>query len=168
MDQLETLKYGQGNSGLNVYIEGEVAFVGNPFTLEGPDGSHLIDWGTSDLNARMEQYIQDRPGGTALHTFFWHSRTGKWFYIGAHIWTPVGLTWEVWRTLSERSQEFVANRLRMRGGEVETEAQIIAQLDSNRLEQIVIELSSVGQRETSEAFLREYGLSPRRRHPRLS
>jgi hypothetical protein len=47
-----------------------MAFVYDPFSMDGPGESLLMDWGTPDTNETVHAYIiKKRPRDRILHTF---------------------------------------------------------------------------------------------------
>ena len=51
-------------------IVNNMAFVHDPFSMDGPNESLLMDWGTPDANEKVRAYIVRKcPRDRVLHTF---------------------------------------------------------------------------------------------------
>jgi hypothetical protein len=54
----------------HVQIVDDMAFVHDPFSMDGPGESLLMDWGTPGANEKVREYIvRKRPRDRVLHTF---------------------------------------------------------------------------------------------------
>ncbi|KAF8842715.1 hypothetical protein BDN67DRAFT_898720 [Paxillus ammoniavirescens] len=147
-----------------VQIIQDMAFVYEPFAMDGSFASVILDWGSPTTNQVIRQYIQDRlPSNRVFHTFTLPAKkTGatSWYYIGAQIWT---LTphFPIWRAMSEKAKRSVVVRLKRRCKGSYSEDELRQMMDDGHLEQFCVEVSSRLLKDTSEAFAQRLGYSKR-------
>jgi hypothetical protein len=54
----------------HLQIVNNMAFVHDPFSMDGPGESLLMDWGTPGANEKVREYVvRERPKDRVLHTF---------------------------------------------------------------------------------------------------
>lgn len=129
-----------------------MAFVHDPFSMDGPGESLLMDWGTPDANETVRAYIvKKRPRDRVLHTFTFPLKRGIWYYIGAHRWNVRDL-FEVWPTLDDRAKEVVTGKLQRRCNRGLSQQEVAEMIQVGRLQQFCIEVSSLSLKDLSRAF----------------
>ncbi|KIL00054.1 hypothetical protein PAXRUDRAFT_822073 [Paxillus rubicundulus Ve08.2h10] len=134
-----------------------MAFVYEPFAMDGSFTSVILDWGSPADNQSARQYIQSSiPSDRVLHTFTLPAKKDKtgatcWYYIGAHTWT---LTphFPIWRSMNKKAKRSVIVGLRRRCKGNYSEDELCQMMDDGRLEQFCVEVSSRLLKDTSEAF----------------
>lgn len=148
---LESL--GQANEHcFHLQIVDNMAFIHDPFSMDGPSESLLMDWGTPDANEIVHAYIvKKRPRDRVLHTFTFPVKRGVWYYIGAHKWNVKDL-FEVWPTLGDRAKEVVTGKLQRRCNRRLSQQEITEMIQDGRLQQFCIEVSSRSLKDLSRAF----------------
>lgn len=133
-------------------IVDNMAFVHDPFSMDGPGESLLMDWGTPDANETVHAYIvKKRPRDRVLHTFTFPVKRGVWYYIGAHKWNVKDL-FEVWPTLGDRAKEVVTGKLQRRCNRRLSQEDIVEMIQDGRLQQFCIEVSSQSLKDFSRGF----------------
>ncbi|KIJ20316.1 hypothetical protein PAXINDRAFT_7564 [Paxillus involutus ATCC 200175] len=145
-----------------VQIIRDMAFVYEPFAMDGTFTSVILDWGPPTVNQVIRQYIQDNlPSNHVFHTFTLPAKKDKtgascWYYIGAHVWT---LTphFPIWGSMSEKAKRSVVVRLKRRSKGSYSEDELQQMIDDGRLEQFCVEVSSRLLKDTSEAFAQRLG-----------
>ncbi|KAG2156245.1 hypothetical protein DEU56DRAFT_226206 [Suillus clintonianus] len=129
-----------------------MAFVYDPFSMDGPGESLLMDWGTPDANEAVRAYIvKKRPRDRVLHTFTFPAKRGVWYYIGAHAWNVKDL-FEVWPTLGDRPKEVVTGKLQRRCNRRHSQQEIGSMIQDGRLQQFCVEVSSRSLNALSREF----------------
>ncbi|KAG0709821.1 hypothetical protein DFH29DRAFT_885932 [Suillus ampliporus] len=133
-------------------IVDNMAFVYDPFSMDGPGESLLMDWGTPDGNETVRAYVvKKRPGDRVLHTFTFPVKRGVWYYIGAHAWNVKDL-FEVWPTLNDRAKDVVTAKLRRRCNRRHTQQELAEMIQDGRLQQFCVEVSSRSLKTLSREF----------------
>lgn len=136
----------------HLQIVDNMAFVYDPFSMDGPGESLLMDWGTPDANEIVHAYIvKRRPRDRVLHTFTFPVKRGVWYYIGAHKWNVKDL-FEVWPTLGDRAKEVVTGKLQRRCNRRFSQQEIVEMIQDGRLQQFCIEVSSRSLKDLSRGF----------------
>lgn len=138
-----------------VQIVDNMAFVYEPFTMDCPSASLLLDWGTQSDNLSAAEYIinnlSTRP---FFHTFILSAKKDIWYYIGAHTWTLTRL-FPVWSVMNDQSKRKVVNRLWTHNHQKHAKQDIHQMLDDGRLVQFCVEVSSATLTPVSEAFAKK-------------
>ncbi|KAF9247366.1 hypothetical protein BU15DRAFT_70179 [Melanogaster broomeanus] len=145
-----------------VQIIRDMAFVYEPFAMDGTNTSVILDWGSPTDNLLTANYIQSNlPRNCVFHTFTLPAKkdmTGEtsWYYIGAHTWT---LTphFPIWPSMSEKTKKSVILRLKKRCKGQYSEDELRQMLEDGRLEQFCVEVASRLLKDTSEAFAERLG-----------
>lgn len=133
-------------------IVDNMAFVHDPFSMDGPGESLLMDWGIPDANETVHTYIvKKRPRDRVLHTFTFPVKRGVWYYIGAHKWNVKDL-FDVWPTLGDRAKEVVTGKLQRRCNRSLSQQEIAEMIQDGRLQQFCVEVSSRSLKDLSRAF----------------
>ncbi|KAH7931189.1 hypothetical protein BV22DRAFT_1136191 [Leucogyrophana mollusca] len=141
-----------------VQIVDDIAFVYDPFAMDGPTKSMLMDWGTKDVNAVTVKYIAERrPANSVLHTFTLPLKKNAWYYIGAHSWNIVEDFWSIWPTLGNKSRDVVIAKLRNRCNHMMSRDELAQMMEDGRLEQLCVEISSRSLKSESRAFAFKLG-----------
>lgn len=136
----------------HLQIINNMAFVHDPFSMDGPGESLLMDWGTPNANEAVHAYIiKKRPRDRILHTFTFPVKRGVWYYIGAHKWNVKDL-FEVWPTLGDRAKQVVTGKLQRRCNRGLSQQEIGEMIQDGQLQQFCIEVSSRSLKELSRAF----------------
>lgn len=136
----------------HLQIINNMAFVHDPFSMDGPGESLLMDWGTPDANETVHAYIvKKRPRDRILHTFTFPVKRGVWYYIGAHKWNVKDL-FEVWPTLGDRAKQVVTGKLQRRCNRGLSQQEIGEMIQDGQLQQFCIEVSSRSLKDISRAF----------------
>ncbi|OAX44473.1 hypothetical protein K503DRAFT_764895 [Rhizopogon vinicolor AM-OR11-026] len=129
-----------------------MAFVHDPFSMDGPGESLLMDWGTLSANEKVREYIvRTRPKDRVLHTFTYPVKRGVWYYIGAHAWNMKDL-FQVWPTLGDKAKEVVTAKLRRRCNRRHSQQDIAEMIQDGRLQQFCIEVNSRSLETLSQEF----------------
>ncbi|KAH7914435.1 hypothetical protein BJ138DRAFT_1177355 [Hygrophoropsis aurantiaca] len=145
---------------LRIQIVEDIAFVYDPFTMDGPSASMLMDWGSETANAETVMYIIERiPANSVMHIFTLPRKKNLWYYIGAHTWDIVNDFWPVWPTLGDPSKGVVIAKLRNRCNHQKTQEELVQMMDDGRLEQLCIKISSKDLKATSRAFMSKLGFT---------
>ncbi|KIJ70123.1 hypothetical protein HYDPIDRAFT_104793 [Hydnomerulius pinastri MD-312] len=140
-----------------VQIIRDMAFVYEPFAMDGTHSSVILDWGSPEDNQGTASYITNNlPSNRVFHTFTLPSKkdssgTTSWYYIGAHTWaiTP---HFDIWRVLSDKSKKTVVTRLKRRCKGSHSDFELYQRIGDGRLEQFCVEVSSRSLKDVSEAF----------------
>ncbi|KAG2154975.1 uncharacterized protein EDB93DRAFT_127041 [Suillus bovinus] len=133
-------------------IVDNMAFVHDPFSMDGPGESFLMNWGTPDANETVHAYIvKNRPRDRVLHTFTFPVKRGVWYYIGAHKWNVKDL-FEVWPTLGDKAKEVVTGKLQKRCNRRLSPQEIVEMIQDGRLQQFCVQVSSGSLKDLSRAF----------------
>ncbi|KAF9226628.1 hypothetical protein BS17DRAFT_806729 [Gyrodon lividus] len=155
----------------------DMAFVYEPFAMDGTYTSIILDWGSPTDNQATRNYIQSNlPKDRVFHTFTlpakkartldiaFQDKTGNssWYYIGAHTWT---LTphFPIWRSMSEKAKRSVVVRLKKRCKGSFSEDELRRMVEDGRLDQFCVEVSSKSLKDISEAFAGHLGYSQSRK-----
>ncbi|KAG1752605.1 uncharacterized protein EDB91DRAFT_1243368 [Suillus paluster] len=148
---LESLGQADGHC-FHMQIVDNMAFVYDPFSMDGPGESLLMDWGTPDANETVRGYVvKKRPRDRILHTFTFPVKRGVWYYIGAHAWNVKDL-FEVWPTLNDKAKETVTAKLRRRCNRRHSQQDITEMIQDGRLQQFCVEVSSRSLKALSREF----------------
>ncbi|KAI6047465.1 hypothetical protein EDC04DRAFT_3136097 [Pisolithus marmoratus] len=137
-----------------VQIVDDMAFIYEPFTMDCPSASLLLDWGTQSDNLLTAQYITNNLATHPyFHTFILSAKKDIWYYIGAHTWTLTRL-FSVWSVMDDQTKRKIVSRLLARCRRRHTTQDIRQMLDDGRLAQFCVEVSSTALTSLSEAFAR--------------
>lgn len=135
-----------------VHIVDDMAFVYEPFTMDCPSASVLLDWGTQNDNTLTAQYIRNNlKTHRFFHTFILSANKDTWYYIGAHTWTPITL-FPVWSAINDGNKRKVVNSLWARSHQKHSKEDICHMLDDGHLDQFCVQVSSATLTSHSEAF----------------
>lgn len=135
-----------------VHIVDNMAFVYEPFTMDCPSASVLLDWGSQYDNTLAARYIRNSlKTHSFFHTFILSANKDTWYYIGAHTWTPITL-FPVWSALNDRNKRKVVDSLRARSHQKYSTEKISQMLDDGHLVQFCVQVSSATLTSHSEAF----------------
>ncbi|EPQ59101.1 hypothetical protein GLOTRDRAFT_136063 [Gloeophyllum trabeum ATCC 11539] len=129
---------------MRVMVDGKRAFLYEPFILETPSSSYLIDWGTDDTNRETERYILGED----------EAATENWFYIGALRWKRTQLR-DVWKTLVPKAKHQLTVKLRDRCPEGPGVADLAEMLNTQQLKQLIFHLDADQHIDSSCAFAEE-------------
>ncbi|KAG1806619.1 uncharacterized protein HD556DRAFT_1436561 [Suillus plorans] len=133
-------------------IVDNMAFVHDPFSMDGPGGSFLMNWGTPGANETVHAYIvKNCPRDRVLHTFTFPVKRGVWYYIGAQKWNVKDI-FEIWSTLGDKAKEVVTGKLQRRCNRGLSQQEIAEMIQDGRLQQFCIEVSGRLLKDVSRAF----------------